>query len=105
MPRERIVSDVIDNAADNRFEVTQDGHTAELTYAVEGDRITLIHTEVPGPLEGCGIGGELVEAAVERARRERLTIVPWCPYARRWLRKHTAELADVVIDWKAARPE
>jgi predicted GNAT family acetyltransferase len=56
---------------------------------------------VPEALEGHGIGGELVEAAVERARRERLTIAPWCPYARRWLRKHTAEIADVVIDWKA----
>jgi uncharacterized protein len=99
------MSDVIDNAAESRFVVIRDGHTAELTYAVDGPRFTLIHTGVPDALEGQGIAGDLVSAAVERARREGLTIAPWCPYARRWLRKHAAELGDVPIDWKAARPE
>lgn len=99
------MSDIIDNVAEGRFEVTRDGHTAELTYSVDGDRITLIHTGVPDELEGRGVAGELVRTAVERARREKLTIAPWCPYARRWLRKHAAELGDVPIDWKAARPE
>jgi len=99
------VSDVIDNPSASRFELTRDGHTAELTYMLEGARLTLIHTGVPEELEGHGIAGQLVQAAVDRARRDGLTIAPWCPYARRWLRKHAAELGDVVIDWKAARPE
>ncbi len=99
------MSDVVDNAAECRFEVIRDGLTAELTYAVDGDRLTLIHTGVPDALEGHGIAGDLVSAAVERARREGLTIAPWCPYACRWLRKHAAELGDVPIDWKATRPE
>jgi uncharacterized protein len=97
--------DVVDNHSEARFELTQDGHTAELTYALDGERLTLIHTGVPEELEGHGIAGQLVSAAVERARREGLTIAPWCPYARRWLRKHQAELGDVPVDWKAARPE
>jgi predicted GNAT family acetyltransferase len=93
------VGDVIDNGSKARFEVTREGHTADLTYKVDGDRITLIHTNVPDALEGHGVGGELVQAAVDRAARDGLTIEPVCPYARHWLRKHTDALGDVPIDW------
>jgi uncharacterized protein len=96
------MGDVIDNGGASRFEVTRDGHTAELTYELDGDRITLIHTGVPDALEGRGVGGELVAAAVERAAREGLTLVPVCPYARRWLRKHPDSVGNVAIDWKQA---
>jgi predicted GNAT family acetyltransferase len=93
------VSDVIDNGSEHRFEATVDGHTGELTYSIDGDRITLIHTGVPDELEGKGVAGRLVQAAVDRARRDGLTIVPVCRYARHWLRKHQADLTDVEIDW------
>ena len=65
--KERTMSDVIDNEAEHRFEVTIDGHRGELTYELEGDRITLIHTGVPEELEGHGLAGQLVQAAVDRA--------------------------------------
>jgi predicted GNAT family acetyltransferase len=93
------VSDVIDNGAEHRFEVTLDGHAGELTYSIDGDTITLIHTGVPEELAGHGFAGQLVQAAVDRARRDGLTIIPICPYARRWLRKQVDELSDVKIDW------
>jgi uncharacterized protein len=41
----------------------------------------LAHTEVPLQLEGRGIGGRLVTAAVDRAAREGPTLVPLCPFA------------------------
>jgi uncharacterized protein len=93
------MSDVIDNEAEHRFEVTMDGHRGELTYELQGDHITLIHTGVPEALAGHGLAGRLVQAAVDRARREQLTIIPICPYARRWLKKKESDLADVNIDW------
>ena len=92
---------VTDNQAASRFEVSDGGHLAELRYHLSGKRLALIHTEVPEELEGRGIGGLLVAAAVDRAAREGLTIVPFCPFARRWLERH-AEVADqAVIDWQA----
>jgi uncharacterized protein len=72
----------------DRFTSTEDGHEAELTYRVEGDRITLLHTGVPEELGGRGIGGKLVEQAIAKAKADGLTIVPSCPFARGWLEKH-----------------
>jgi predicted GNAT family acetyltransferase len=95
--------DVVDNADQGRFELSQDGHTAELVYTVTGDRMLLHHTEVPRALGGQGIGGELVQAALRRAARDRLTIVPLCPYARRWLEKHPKQVGAVAIDDRSNR--
>jgi predicted GNAT family acetyltransferase len=95
--------EVVDNTAKGRFELSRDGHTAELIYTVTGDRMVLHHTEVPKALGGMGVGGELVQAAVRRAARDGLTIVPSCPYARRWLDKHADQVGAVAIDDPASR--
>lgn len=95
------MSDIIDNEAQHRFEVTVDGHTAELVYEVDDGRIVLIHTEVPEELGGHGLGGELVKAALARAAHEGLTVIPLCPYARKWLQDHPDAAATVTIDWLA----
>jgi predicted GNAT family acetyltransferase len=95
--------DVVDDTAQGRFELSRDGHTAELIYTVTGDRMVLHHTDVPKALGGMGIGGELVHAAVRRAARDGLTIVPSCPYARRWLEKHPEEAGAVAIEGLTSR--
>jgi uncharacterized protein len=95
------MNDIVDNVAKSRFELTRDGHTAELDYTIEGDRIVLLHTEVPKPLGGQGIGAELIQAALQRAADEGLTIIPLCPYARRWLEKHPDRVGAAAIDWTA----
>jgi predicted GNAT family acetyltransferase len=91
-------SDVVDNEAAGRFELTVDGHLAELIYRRVGDRLILLHTGVPDDLGGKGIGGKLVTAAVERAAREGLTVVPQCPFARAWLNRHPDVAALARID-------
>jgi uncharacterized membrane protein YoaK (UPF0700 family)/predicted GNAT family acetyltransferase len=90
---------VTDNQAESRFELREDGHLAELDYRLNGKRLVLIHTETPVELEGRGLGGRLVAAAVDRAKREGLTVVPLCPFARGWLERHGADASDVTIDW------
>jgi uncharacterized protein len=92
-------AEVTDNAAESRFELRRDARPAELAYRLRGNRLMLIHTEVPAELEGHGIGGLLVAAAVDRAAREGLTLVPWCPFARDWLERHPEAAARAVIDW------
>ena len=93
------MSDIVDRDDEERFVFVDGEHLAELDYHVHGDRLTLIHTEVPDELGGRGLGGRLVRAALERAKRDGLTIVPNCPFARDWLEKHPDAIGDVTIAW------
>jgi len=98
-------AEVLDAADESRFVIGgDDGREAELVYRLEGDRLELIHTGVPREWGSRGIGGRLVRAALERARAEHLTVVPWCPFALRWLRDHADETAGVTIDWDTPPP-
>ena len=90
---------IVDNQQDRRFEVEVDGHRGELAYRIDGQRLVLTHTGVADELEGQGIGGELVRAAVARAAAESLTLVPNCQFARGWLERHPQELTGVSVAW------
>lgn len=93
--------DVVDQKSNSRFLAEVDGRMAKLEYRTNGDRLILVHTEVPDELEGHGLGGQLVRAALDRARADELTVVPWCEFARSWLEKHPDEAATVEIDWES----
>jgi uncharacterized protein len=97
-------TDIVDVPSESRFVHRERDALAELDYELRGDRFFLLHTEVPEQLEGRGLGGRLVRSALARARREQLTIVPWCPFARRWLREHSDEAAGVSIDFTTPPP-
>ena len=92
---------VADDAAHHRLIVEKDGQVAELVYRHDGNRVVLVHTGVPDELAGRGIAGALVRSAIERAAAAGWTVVPWCPYARRWLRDHADVASTVDIDWSA----
>ena len=92
-------SEVVDDAVHHRFVYAETGDAAHLVYQDEAGRLILVHTEVPEALGGRGIAGRLVQAAVERARERGATLVPWCPYARHWLKGHPDAASGVTIDW------
>jgi predicted GNAT family acetyltransferase len=97
-------SEIVDVPSERRF-VYRDGDAlAELQYELRGDQFFLIHTEVPDQLSGRGLGGRLVRAALDRAAREHLTVVPWCPFARSWLKEHPDAAGRVPIDFKTPPP-
>jgi uncharacterized protein len=95
---------VRDDRPQQRFVLEKDGAVGELAYEVDGDRLFLLHTEVADALRGQGIAGRLVTAAVARAIDDGLTIVPWCPYARRWLHEHSDVAGTVSVDWSTPPP-
>jgi predicted GNAT family acetyltransferase len=86
---------VTNNAAAGQFEIHTEAGMALLRYVLEDDRIDLVHTEVPPECQGNGFGEALVKAALDYARRERLKVVPTCPFARRLLAKDPA-YADLI---------
>src|SRR5215475_14460653 len=62
---------------------------AFLSYTIDyKNQMTIWHTEVPPSLQHMGIGGKLVEEAVQLAARRssRLRIV--CPFAKEYLAHH-----------------
>jgi uncharacterized protein len=95
---------VRDLPSEHRFVAEVDSSLAELVYEVEPGRFVLVHTEVPDALGGRGVGGRLVRAAAARTTAEHLTVVPWCPFARRWLADHPDVAATVTIDWDTPPP-
>ena len=89
--------DVVDNPALSRLEIVEDAGTAVLEYRIVGERFSLIHTGVPKEFEGRGFGSALVQAAIDKARSEHLTILPYCPYARAWIEKHPDAVEGVTV--------
>ena len=88
--------EVTDNAALSRYEMVVDGVTAFVTYAWHGDRLTLVHTEVPQALGGRGIGSSLATAVLEGVRSRGLRVVPECEFIAAFIKRHP-EFADLVI--------
>lgn len=89
---------IVDNEAAQRFELREDGHLAELVYRRRPDRMVIVHTGVPPELEHRGIGGRLVEAALDDARRRGLAVTLLCPYARAYVERHPESVVGLTID-------
>lgn len=89
------MSDVINNRAQHRFELSVDGYLAAAYYKLDGDVITFVHTEVPSELGGKGVGSKLVKGALDQARSDGLRVVTQCPFAKAYIGKH-AEYQDLL---------
>ncbi|MEA2490186.1 MAG: uncharacterized protein QOH21_1978 [Acidobacteriota bacterium] len=87
--------DVTNNQDESRFETTVDGEVAVAEYHQEGKRITFTHTLVPEKLEGRGLAGTIVKAALDHARAEKLEVVPQCAFVASYIKRHP-EYQDLV---------
>jgi predicted GNAT family acetyltransferase len=79
---------VIDNAAKHRFELEEDGLVAFVDYRQVGDRMVIPHVEAPQALRGTGAAGRLMEGVLKAVRARGLKVVPSCPYADAYIRRH-----------------
>ncbi|MDQ6680993.1 MAG: N-acetyltransferase [Pseudomonadota bacterium] len=75
------------------FETRIDGARGLIAYRLEGQVMVLTHTEVAAELEGRGIAGDLVRAALDHARSNGLTVDPQCDYARSYMQRHPETMA------------
>lgn len=78
-----------------RFELTEEGQTAFATYRRAGNAFTIPHVEAPTALRGKGTAGRLMEGIAALARAQGFKIVPTCPYAIAWFKRHR-EASDVL---------
>lgn len=75
-------------------EAPEDGY---LDFEQTATELILRHTEVDGALEGRGVGGALVRAALDHAEEAGLTVVPRCGFVAGWLDRHPERAAELDI--------
>ena len=88
--------DVVENPGQNRFELTLDGGTALVAYRRDGERLVLVHTEVPSQLAGQGVGSRLAKGVFELLRASGRKAVVRCEFLKGWIAKHPEY--DYVVD-------
>jgi predicted GNAT family acetyltransferase len=79
---------VLDNTAQNRYELKLDGGTAFIDYTVSGNVRSLTHAEVPVALRGGGIAARLTGGALDLARTQGVKVIPICPYEVTFIERH-----------------
>jgi len=87
--------DVVENPEQNRFELALDGGTALVAYRRDGDRLVLVHTEVPAQFAGQGVGSRLAKGVFELIRASRRKAVVRCEFLKGWIAKHR-EYDDII---------
>ena len=85
----------MDNAERGRFELTEQGLTAFATYRLDQDRVAIPHVEAPPALRGQGTAGRLMTGLLEIIRDRGQKVVPICPYAIAFIKRHP-EFQDLV---------
>jgi predicted GNAT family acetyltransferase len=82
------MTQVRDNAAESRFELEEQGLVAFADYRRSGDILDLPHVEAPMALRGQGTAGRLMHGLLDIVRERGLKVVPSCPYAAAFIRRH-----------------
>jgi predicted GNAT family acetyltransferase len=79
---------VLNNEAESRYEIEEDGAIAFAAYRLEGDRVVFHHTVVPEALAGRGVGSALVGGALEDVRAQGRKVEPLCSFVRHYIERH-----------------
>jgi len=80
-----------------RFELRLQGGVAYTEYMINKlGVIYLTHTEVPGVLEGKGVGSALIHKVLDFIREEGLKMAPLCPFVAVYLKRHPEEARDLL---------
>ena len=79
---------LVDNAESEQYEFHIDGRIAKIEYKRKGDKIYLIHTEVPKELGGRGIASALAKQVLEDIEKNGLVLVPRCPFVVSYIKRH-----------------
>ncbi len=97
--------DVVDDHDAHRYEIRSASQLAGFAvYESVGDRLAFTHTEIDPAFEGQGLGGRLIEAALDDLRRRRVEAVPICPFVVDYVRRHPEYLDLVAEEHRGDRP-
>ncbi|MES9542810.1 MULTISPECIES: GNAT family N-acetyltransferase [unclassified Actinomadura] len=82
-------TEITDNAEQSRYEIRLDGELAGFVEYERGEgALVFIHTEVDPAFGGKGVGSSLAQGALDDVRAKGLSVVPVCPFIKKWIGKH-----------------
>ena len=85
------------NEAAHRYELSVDGQLVGVAnYHRDGNLIDFTHTEIMSSRRDEGLGAVLVEAALDDAKRESLSVLPHCSFVRQHIVEHPDQYAALV---------
>ena len=91
----------IDEAGQGGFYLMEEEEViAEMVIGISGSSLTVYHTEVFPKAEGKGMAKKLLIAMVEYARKNKLNVIPLCPFVHAQFKRHPEEYADLWIEGK-----
>ncbi len=83
--------EVVDNAAEARFELRRDGTVVSFaSYRQQGDTVIVPHVETLPRHRGQGYAGRLMDGLLDLLRHSDRTITPLCPFAAGHIRDNPA---------------
>jgi len=86
----------------SRFEIQVGGEVAGFSeYRRRPGLIAFVHTLTDPRFEGQGVASQLVRTALIEARAEGLSVLPFCPFVRGYIERHTEYLGLVPEDVRA----
>ena len=86
----------LDDQGRGGFEIMDNSErVAEMRVSVNGENLTVFHTEVSPKLQGQGIAGKLLEEMVRYAREHKKKVIPLCPYVKAQFTRHKEKYADI----------
>ena len=83
------------NAALNRFELEVDGFTVTAAFRIEGNVMNFVSTQCPPSLRNKGIATQLIQGALEIARKEKYKVIATCSFVANFLSRHP-EFSDLT---------
>ena len=91
--------ELFENPRGGEFVIQESGNrVAEMSYTNAGDgKITIDHTFVESGFRGDNLGRDLVEAGIEFARKNKLKVIPLCPFAKKTIER-VVEFQDILAD-------
>lgn len=90
---------VVDNPSAGRFEILVDGRVAGFAeYRRSGAAVSITHTVIDPSFKGRGLGSELARSVLDAVRDEGSAVLPFCPFFRRYIKRHPEYLALVPAD-------
>lgn len=96
LPGKNMEQNIIVNEANSQFEMNLDEGLALISYELDSNVLSILHTEVPEAVEGQGIASDLAKFALDYVRQNQLKVKNYCRFVQVYLRRHP-EYEDLII--------